>query len=296
MQTLEIDGYFNWLKFCWVPKHKISYRILGATNTETLICAHSSTTNSHEFDYLAEELSIKYRVILFDFVGRGDSSWFPLKKHYHYYVYIKDSVVLLKKLACTKVHWLGTSMGGVVGMILAACFPKKILSLVLNDIGPEIPKKFLGKMKQYIDLNLKFNNFQQVIDYGKIAYSRLGICKEEDWRYFSEHIVRKDNNTSFYNLKYDPLITNDIKNSNKSDKISLWFWWRRVKCPVLLIAGSESEVLLENTIAQMRQHKCRFEEYKIFGAGHFPILFAKEHINRVLQWIDSQKSCKTLDL
>ena len=293
MQILDVDGYFNWLKFCWVPKHTISYRILGAHHCETVVCAHSSTTNFHEFDYLANVLSSRYRVILFDFAGRGASSWLPLSKHYHYYVYIRDSLFLLKKLSCTKVHWIGTSMGGIVGMILAACFPKKILSLLLNDIGPEIQKRFLGKMKQYIDLDLKFKNLQQVIDYGKVAYSRLGISNEEHWEYFSKHIVKKDKDSSLYVLKYDPKITNDIRNSKKSDKISLWFWWNRVKCPVLLISGSESEVLLPQTIEKMRLCKHRFEEYKIFGAGHFPILFNKDHINRVLQWIDSQNSKKT---
>ncbi len=293
MRTLEIPLYFNWLKLCWIPKHTISYRILGEGNCETVVCAHSSTTNSCEFDYLANVLASRYCVILFDFAGRGESSWLPLKKHYHYYVYIKDSIFLLKKLSRKSVHWIGTSMGGIVGMIIAALFPKRILSLVLNDIGAEIPKKFLGKMKHYIDMNVKFTSLQQVVDYGKIAYSRLGICNEEDWLYFVKNIVRKDQDTGLYSLKYDPLITNDIKNSRKSDKISLWFWWNRVKCPVLLISGSQSEVLLPETIEKMRLCKNRFEEYKIFGTGHFPILFAKDHINRVLQWMNSQKSKKT---
>jgi pimeloyl-ACP methyl ester carboxylesterase len=230
--------------------------------------------------------------VLFDFAGRGESSWLDLKKHYHYYVYIKDSLFLLKSLPCKRVHWLGTSMGGIVGMILAACFPKRILSLVLNDIGPEIPKKFLGKMKQYIDLDLKFSTLQQVVDYGKNAYSRLGISTDEDWLYFSNSIVRKDNDTGLYNLKYDPLITNDITHAKKHGSVSLWFWWNRVKCPVLLISGSDSEVLLSKTIKKMKLCKNRFEEYKIFGAGHFPILFKKSHINRVLEWIDSQDNQK----
>lgn len=289
MQNLEIGGYFNWIKFCWIPKHSLSYRVFGESNSDVVICAHSSTTNSHEFDYLAKSLSRKYRVILFDFVGRGDSSWLPMRKHYHYYVYLKDTLTLLKQLSCTKVHWIGTSMGGIVGMILAACFPKKISSLVLNDIGAEIPKKFMHKLKQYLNLDLKFNNLQQVVDYGKTAYKRLGIDTDEHWQYFAKHIVSKKQDSEYYILKHDPLITSDFSNTAERGKVSLWFWWRRVKCPVLMIYGSESEVLLPETVKKMKTFKQdRFEEYKIFGAGHFPILFKNAHIEKVLQWIDSQ--------
>jgi pimeloyl-ACP methyl ester carboxylesterase len=282
MPKLHIPGYFNWKKFTWVPSHSIEYYIAG--EGETVVCAHASTRNLHDFDYLARKLSSQYRTLLFDFAGRGESEWFPDSKHYNYYIYVKDCIYLLKKLSSGPVHWIGTSMGGIVGMVIASLMPKRIKSLVLNDIGAEIPVKSAKKIQKYLELDPSFSNFDEVLEYCKMAYSKFGITKPEHWEHLAKHTVKSSSNST-YKLKFDPKIGRDMKSSSSSTKVSLWKWWNGVKCPSLVISGSESDILLPETIQKMQSSKGEVEHYTIFGAGHAPALFEEKHLDTIMNWI-----------
>lgn len=289
MPKLRIPGYFSWRKFTWVPSHLLEYIELGQPGGESVVCAHASTRNLHDFDYLAQKLSPKYKVLLFDFAGRGESEWFCNSKHYNYYVYVKDSMHLLKRLGTGPVHWIGTSMGGIVGMVLASLLPKKFKSLVLNDIGAEIPVHSAKKMQKYLGFDPSFKDFSEVMQYCKMAYKGFGIVREEHWKHLAMHTVRAEADST-YKLKFDPKIKGDSKLKGHPGSISLWKWWNRVQCPSLIISGSNSDMLLPDIVEKMQLTKSNVEHYVILGAGHAPALFEEEHLNVILNYLTSRSS------
>ena len=289
MPYLDIPKYFNWRKFHWTPKHSIYYRVFGEDRSQTVVCLHSNLQNLHDFDYLLEKLIPNYRVIVFDIVGRGKSSWFPDKKYYDYYVYIKDSKYILDKIAKCDVHWIGSSMGGIIGMVLSAKFPSKIKTLILNDIGAEIPVQTVKKMKKYIDLNPEFSNMEEAISYFKIARSKFGIKKQKDWQYITKHST-KVNSTGKYVLQYDPAIISDTALSKKLRKISLWKWWDKIKCPVFLLRGEDSDILTKKLAKSMIASKKDVELLEVKGCGHVPNLFDDSLNNHIFTWLNNKSN------
>ena len=185
---INISTYFNLSKMQIVPQHKIAYLSWGDHNNDNIvICAHALTRNAYDFAKLADYLSSYFRVIAFDFVGRGDSDWLIKKKCYNYDVYLKDSINIIKFFTKKKVHWIGTSMGGIVGMMLA--FHGFIKTLVLNDIGPSVSATGLNKITKHIGNNVAFGNKDKAQQYLKNIYSQFGI-KNKDWQFFTEHSIK----------------------------------------------------------------------------------------------------------
>ena len=121
--------------------HRVRYLEWGANDGRpTVLCVHGLTRNAHDFDFLAERLARRYRVIAVDVVGRGGSAWLTDPAHYTYAQYQADMTALIARLEVERVHWIGTSMGGLIGMFLAAMPKTPLASLFMNDVGPVIPQ------------------------------------------------------------------------------------------------------------------------------------------------------------
>ena len=283
MNRLNIDWYFNWRNFHFVKNHFLSYKMLGKTGADYVICAHASTGNMHDFDYLTNILSSKYQCISFDMVGRGSSDRLS---RYNYYTYVKDSKILIDKLCGNnKVHWIGTSLGGIIGMALAAYFPNKIASLVLNDIGAEIPCKSVDKIRKYISLDPHFDTFDEVLDYCHMAYSKFGIKTKEHWQHIASSYFALDKHGK-YRLRYDPRIKKDMKRQNKGKSaLSLWHLWNKIQCPVFVIKGEKSNILTGDIIDKMRKTETITDEHIISDCGHAPALFYEQDIAVIERWI-----------
>lgn len=130
-KLLNIDRRIDW--FHYIPKHNIAYLEFGdSNNPNVIVCAHGLTRNSYDFTKLANALCDKFRIICLDYPGRGRSDVFEEKKHYNYQVYVQDSIAFLKKLGIKNCTWLGTSMGGIIGMVLASKYKKLIKSLIIQ--------------------------------------------------------------------------------------------------------------------------------------------------------------------
>ncbi|QEK39650.1 alpha/beta fold hydrolase [Candidatus Sneabacter namystus] len=283
--NITIPTYFNWSKLQIVPKHQIHYQMWGEDHVNAVVCLHGSLRNSHDFDYIARVLSRFFKVVAFDVVGRGHSQWFEKKQCYNYHSYVQDSIRLLSLLKLKKVHWIGTSMGGIIGMVIAALFPSKIKSLTLNDIGISIAASDVKKMRKYAALDPSFNSFEDVISYCKMAYSGYGIKEEQHWEHCAQHTVYRDENNQ-YKLLYDPCIVKDYVTGTGSN-ISLRRWWRKVICPVHLIRGSDSAMVTEAIELRMLQDRPDMKTYCVQGAGHAPAFISGELIDTVLSWIIS---------
>lgn len=267
-----------------VPEHKLAFLDWNASAKNTVVCMHGLISNAHDFDYLAERLSEDFRVISIDIPGRGNSDWFEDKSLYQYPVYIADIFVLLKTLKIKEVDWIGTSMGGVAGMVIAADYPHMIKSLVLNDIGPEIPGRALAKMRRYIGMSPSFPNFATARKHLQLIYKNFGVVDDEHWDHLTEHTTFIDS-TGAYRLKYDPQIAETFTvNIENPEDILFWDIWDKIKCPTLLIHGIESDILLQSTVDKMSARH-NMDLYKMYDAGHAPALVDKKEMDYIYEWL-----------
>jgi pimeloyl-ACP methyl ester carboxylesterase len=278
---IQIPAYFNWYKLQYVPSHILSYIEHGdVSNKNIIICAHGLTRNGHDFDKIASSLSDNFRVIAINYPGRYLSQYFENKKYYNYGVYIKDSLIFLKLLNLKKVTWLGTSMGGLIGMVLASKYPKIISSLILNDIGPHIPAAPIAKISNYASKISIFNNLDECKKHLKLIYSQFGINDEEDWNHLVKYSFIKNENDK-YIMAYDK---NIIESKKKQQSVNLWHIWNKINCKLLLIHGMKSNILLKDTVESMLNNK-NIDLYEVSYAGHSPSLMDFDQINYIKNWL-----------
>jgi pimeloyl-ACP methyl ester carboxylesterase len=284
-QMPMIDRKYNYLN-CPNPPHKMAYTEWGDfNNNKVLICVHGLTRTGRDFDVLASALSSAYRVICLDIVGRGESDWLARAENYIYATYIADIFTLLEQLKIGKIDWLGTSMGGLIGMFIAAQPNSPIQRLILNDVGAFIPKEALVRIAKYILFGQrKFANFSEVQAHIKENYSGFGKLTESQWQELAKHSVKLAPDGG-YILHYDPQISYLLRGFPDLEDIDLWEVWQKINCPTLLIHGEESDLLLPSTITQMQSLKPDLEVIQIAETGHAPSLMTPQQIRIVHEWL-----------
>lgn len=283
---LEIPSFFNFLKLQKVPAHKLFYTEWGdPLNPSKVLCLHAISRNSRDFDKIAQSLSTSHHVICPDFPGRGKSSWFENKKYYNYHTYFKEILILLRSLKFDNVNIIGTSMGGIIGMILAAFYPKYVKSLIINDIGPHIPGPALMQIKDRYSREIpSFVNFEECKMYLKTLLANFGIQDEEDWDHLTKHSFHLYENQRYY-LHFDPKIFLNFYDDSAGVKkdVNFWFIWYLIKCPILLIWGMKSDILLKETVRRMFLKN--IDLYQVENAGHAPALVRTQDIQVIVNWL-----------
>jgi pimeloyl-ACP methyl ester carboxylesterase len=280
MQTPRIKSF---LRKSNNQTYKISYTEWGREgNPRVLLCLHGLTRNGRDFDYLARELCLKYLVICPDVVGRGRSDWLKDKSLYNYSTYNLDIIELLKYLKVEEVDLIGTSMGGLIGMTLAALKPGLIRNLVLNDIGPYIPMEPLQKIGKYIGLKKIFSSISEAEWHLRKILAPFGIKKDEDWEYITRHSIQKQENGK-YILAYDTDIS-IVFNENVYD-VNLWDLWNKVNCPTLVLRGKKSDILLPETAKQMVNSRKNVKLVEFADIGHVPSLMEVSQIKEIKDWL-----------
>ena len=264
--------------------HKLSYLEWGEPdNPDVLICVHGLTRNAHDFDYLARELSKDYRVICPDILGRGDSDYIGSTLMYNFTQYISDIVALIARIGVSEVNWLGTSMGGIIGMMMA-CVPKTpIKRLILNDVGMVVPSLAMTRIAAYAQNDLGFQNVEEAKKYFKLIMPAFGIREEEKWDHIVKWGTRKDQDGR-YKLSYDPAIGQAFVSLSIND-IHLETYWHDVKCPVLVIRGEDSDLLTPEIINNMSILQPQMDVIEVPGAGHAPALMSEFEIESVRNWL-----------
>lgn len=266
--------------------HRIYYREWGDPNSEhTIICVHGVTRLSRDFDALAKELSKKYRVICPDVVGRGYSDWFGDKQSYNFLQYCADMNALIANLNVDKVHWIGTSMGGLIGLILAALPHTPIQSLILNDVGPDLKRTELQRLGQYIGKAPTFPTKEDLFKYYKETYQAFGSLPEGHWKKMALYSSFKEDYG--YRMHYDPKIGDAFRASYSFYNFDLWKYWDEIECPSLLLRGELSTFFTQETVDKMleREGDVRFKEIK--NVGHAPMLNKKREINFISSFYNS---------
>jgi pimeloyl-ACP methyl ester carboxylesterase len=262
--------------------HNMAYKEWGdPKNPEVLLCVHGVTRVSDDFDALATAMADRYRVICPDVVGRGRSSWLANPLGYQLPQYVSDMVTLIARLDVTQVDWFGTSMGGLIGMGVAALKDNPIRKMMLNDIGPTINFAALMRIAQYMGKEVRFPTFEAGVDYIRTIAAPFGPHSDEQWNKLAGDVLRQQKDGQ-WSRHYDPAIAQAFstfteENAAQSDA-ALWAIYDAIQCPVLLVRGSESDLLSRETAYLMTQRGPRAALTELAGIGHAPTFMQPEQI------------------
>jgi pimeloyl-ACP methyl ester carboxylesterase len=261
----------------------LSYADWGSPDAaRTIICVHGLTRNGRDFDHLATVLQDHARVICPDMVGRGMSDPLRDPEQYALPTYVAHMLQLLDQLQLRQVDWVGTSMGGLIGMGVAAS-GAPIRRLVLNDIGPFIPKAALERINTHLGLSLSFASLKALEAHLREIHAGFGPLSDAEWRHLAEHSASRREDGTF-RLSYDQRLAEPMKRGPLAD-VDLWPVWDQVRCPVLVLRGTQSELLLAATAEEMTRRGPGAEVVEIDGTGHAPALMAKDQIAIVRDWL-----------
>ncbi len=303
--------------------HRIAYLDWGNRAAgHVVVCVHGLARNSRDFDFLARELASRCRVVCPDVVGRGDSEWLADKSDYSFSTYLSDAAALIARITApaapasfgtfrarrkaapgpASIDWIGTSMGGLIGMLLAAKPGSPIRRLVLNDVGPFISWGSLYRLKGYVSGGGSFRNIAEVEAHLREACAQFGPLTDEQWRHLAQHSVVATGggaggsaHESGYRLRYDPGI-GDTMRAGRADPefpmgpnflsgIDLWSTWSEIRCPTLVLRGAESDVLSHETLLQMQARRPGVEILELPGIGHAPALMSYDQIAAVREFL-----------
>lgn len=290
-------------KYLEIPQsnksRKIAYIEWGEENSDNvLICVHGLSRNAHDFDFIAGKLCDNYRIISIDMAGRGKSDWLNNKSDYNYKTYISDIYHLIYELNLRRIDWLGTSMGGIIGMVIAAQSPELIHKIVINDIGPYIPGEALERIMSYVGKVPEFDRRQEAEDELRERMKTFGVAKETHWKHIFMHtVIQKEN--GMYSFAYDPAIVQKIPflqrllgiNIKKPQRwlkipdVNLWKFWNKIRCPILVVRGSASDVLTQDTLKKMQTSNPQVTAVELPGIGHAPTLMDREQIEMIRKWL-----------
>jgi pimeloyl-ACP methyl ester carboxylesterase len=239
-----------------------------------------------------------------DVAGRGESEWLKNKSYYTFATYQSDAAAMLArasaparrwfgKPAAARIDWVGTSMGGLIGMLLAARPGSPIRRLVLNDVGPLIPWSALLRMKGYITRGRTFSSMDEVEAYFRDVCASFGPLTDEQWKHLARHGARLAEDGS-YELRYDPKIGDGLHGHVDPEfplgpdvlrGIDLWSVWAKLEIPTLVLRGAESDVLRPATVEEMKRRKPAVEVVEFAGVGHAPALMSDDQIQVVKEFL-----------
>ncbi len=265
--------------------HRVAYLEWGdADNPEVVICVHGLTRCARDFDNLARVLSARYRVVCPDIAGRGDSDWLADPMLYVIPQYVSDMVTLVARLDVEQVHWVGTSMGGLIGMALAAQKNSPVSKLVLNDAGPVVARAALERIGQYLGQAPNFPSVEAAEQLIRAISAPFGPHTDAEWRFLTEVVLRKNADGS-WRLHYDPKIAEPYRKNLPEKDLELWELWDAVSCPTLVVRGAQSDLLSRETAQAMTRRGPKAKVVELAGVGHAPTLLHADQIAIVREFL-----------
>lgn len=264
--------------------HHMAYMEWGARdNPNVLICVHGLTRNGHDFDDLARRMSSDYRVVCPDVVGRGVSDWLPVKTSYGFPLYVNDMITLLARLDVEQVHWVGTSMGGLIGMIIAALPGSPISRLVLNDVGPVISVDAIARIAEFVGNAPLFPDIDTAEAYIRVVSAPFGPLTDAQWKHLAKHAVKPAEGG--FVMRYDPGIAEAFRKNSPADDIDQWPLYDAIVCPTMVMRGAQSDLLTRETAAEMAARGPRAHLVEVPGVGHAPMLLDAGQIDVVRSFL-----------
>ncbi len=270
--------------------HRMHYTEWGdPAAARVVICVHGLTRNGRDFDELAQALAPDFHVVCPDVVGRGRSDWLRAKESYGYVQYCADMTALIARVtakgseAASHVYWVGTSMGGIIGMLLAATPESPIEKLVLNDVGAVIPKAALERIAAYVGKDPRFKSRRELELYLRWVCAPFGPLTDAQWRHLTEHSAKRHEDGN-WGMCYDPGIGIPFQQGPVAD-VDLWQRYDAIRCPTLLLRGVQSDLLTRDIALQMTQRGPQPGLIEFEGIGHAPMLMAGDQVKVVREFL-----------
>jgi len=259
----------------------------GAADAPVLVCVHGLSRQGRDFDVLAQAMRAHYRVICPDVMGRGESDWLADPAGYQIPFYVADMVTLVARLDVAQLDWVGTSMGGLIGMGLGAQPNSPIRRLVLNDVGPALEFDALQRIGAYLGKPLRFASEQEGAQYMASISAGFGPHTPEQWAALSRPMLRQDSDG--FRLHYDPKIAVPFSGITPAlataGEQQLWAAYDALHGPVLLLRGAESDLLSKPTAQAMAERGPRARVHEIAGVGHAPMLVQADQVAIVKEFL-----------
>lgn len=251
---------------------------------DIVLCVHGLSRNAHDFDYLAAALAAQYQVLCPDMPGRGKSDWLPRTEFYNYQTYVFDLQQMLRTMNITRVHWIGTSMGGILGMMMAGAMPGLIQSLVLNDVGAVVSKKGLQRIMSYAGVRMEFDTRAEAEAEIRTIFVPFGVRDENHWQHIFTHSLHESKGK--VRFAYDPAIVGTLPPKEAIMDVNLWPLWEAVKSiPTLLIRGADSDILTKETAQMMQATHPNLTYREIADTGHAPMLMETSQVTMIRDWL-----------
>jgi pimeloyl-ACP methyl ester carboxylesterase len=259
--------------------HRMAYWEWGEeAHPRVLVCAHGLARQGRDFDTLARDLSADYRVVCPDVIGRGRSDWLADPAAYAVPQYLADMVTLVARLGVEQVDWVGTSMGGLIGLALASLPGSPVRRLVLNDMGPTIEPVALKRIGSYVGQPAHWRTLEEAADALWAISKGFGPHTREQWLALTAPQLKADGEG--FKPHYDPAIAVPVRAITPelaaAGEAMLWQAYDSLRCPTLLLRGAESDLLSKATALAMTQRGPRAQLHEFAGVGHAPMLVQPE--------------------
>ena len=272
LRGLTVRGFHRVVWYEWGDPHA----------TDVVICVHGIGRNGRDFDVLGEALSTTHRVLAVDMPGRGRSDWLPDPSLYSFPTYLTTLTALIAASGADTVSWVGTSMGGLLGMTLAAQPGTPIARMVVNDVGPVIEAAALTRIGSYLGTDPAFDSYADIDAYVRAIAAPFGPLTDAQWEHLVRTNVRQDAEGR-WRLGYDPGIGAAFRTAPAVT--DLWHLWDAVACPTLVLRGQHSDLLGAATAAAMATRGPRARVVEIPGVGHAPMLLDAQQIDVVAAFL-----------
>jgi pimeloyl-ACP methyl ester carboxylesterase len=270
--------------------HRMAYwqwERAGGSAERVLVCVHGLARQGRDFDTLARALREGWRVVCPDVVGRGESDRLADPMAYQITTYVADMVTLLARLDAKTVHWFGTSMGGLIGMALAALPGSPVTRLVLNDVGPTIDPAGIARIGAYLGLPLTWASEEEAADYLLTISQGFGPHSRDEWLALTRPMLRREGDR--WRLHYDPAIGVPLRAMTPAmaaaGEAALWDAYDAIRCPTLVLRGAESDILVPATAAAMAARGPKARVHEFAGIGHAPTIVATDQVAVVREFL-----------
>jgi pimeloyl-ACP methyl ester carboxylesterase len=269
--------------------HEIAYVDWGPVQARVpAVCVHGLSRQGRDFDYLAADLAAAgRRVTCPDLVGRGRSGRLRNPNEYAIPQYCADMNALIARLGADEVDWIGTSLGGLIGIVLAGLPGNLIRRLVVNDIGPFLPWAGLARIGAYVSaMPADFRGLEEAEAYFRQVLAPFGDLPDEHWSHITRHSVAWHEGRERYVMLCDAQIVRAFRNPWHYS-LDLWKYWTAIKVPILIIRGADSDLLPADLASEMIRRNPRATVVDIEGCGHAPPLTRPEQIGYVSEFLEA---------
>ena len=256
-------------------------------NERVLICVHGLTRQGRDFSTLARAMSDEYRVVCPDVLGRGHSDWLHDSAGYNVPFYVSDMVNLLSRLNAREVDWVGTSMGGLIGLSLGSLLNAPLRRMVLNDVGPTIEGEGLQRIADYVGVPRHWANEQEAAAFLHDISESFGPHTAEQWMEICRPQLRPDGEgvTLHYDLRIADVFKQLTPEAAQAGSAALWHAYDALRCQVLLLRGAQSDLLSRDTAQAMAQRGPRARVVEFEGVGHAPMLVQPDQVQAVREFL-----------